>query len=402
MNHFIRQHRSRISVFILHSAFVTVCLLMPATGCRLAFGEERKLIPSCEFKEEFNDNVFLSASDKKSDFITTISPSVAFSSASERLNIELLSGLSWHEYVRSEGIGSMDYQLNAQVANRLTQLDDIGLSAAYARNTRPDSISQTSGLSSSTGSDHYQISASARRLVTETSSASLTYSFVQDDYDNPVYQANHVHNAGLVISKDFSALAPLLKGTLSSNFSRATYRDSRSDSYTLTAGASRSITERILVSLSAGGQVIHSTFETTSEGNNESWGAVGSALVNFTGENTFGSFSIARNFSAASGQIGAVESTSFGLTLGHNYSDKITAQFAASYNINHASNGQFSSQGTDARALSLKAGIMYKISKNFDAGFQYAYYTVSYAPNDLIVAQNSVMLRVVAKYPVNW
>jgi hypothetical protein len=43
---------------------------------------------------------------------------------------------------------------------------------------------------------------------------------------------------------------------------------------------------------------------------------------------------------------------------------------------------------------------LYKVSKFFAIGLQYAYYTVTYGFNDLLVAQNSVMLRAVAKYPV--
>src|ERR1700681_3921186 len=118
MNPLISQHRGRIFMFLLHSALVTGSLLSPATGCRTALGAEVKLVPTCEFKEEFNDNVFLTAGDKKSDFITTITPSLAFSRTSERLNIDLLTGFSWHDYARSEGIGTTDYQYNAQVANR--------------------------------------------------------------------------------------------------------------------------------------------------------------------------------------------------------------------------------------------------------------------------------------------
>lgn len=400
MNPLINQHRGRICALFLHGALVTGSLLSPASGCRPALGAELKLIPACELKEEFNDNVFLTAGNRKSDFITTLTPGLTFSRSSERLHIDLLTGFSWHDYARTEGIDTTDYQYNAQVTNRLTPRDDLGLGAAYARNTRPDSISQSTGLSASTGSDHSQYSANVRRLIDETTSASLAYSFVQDTYDNPASQANHVHNAGLVVSKDLGAMLPLLKGTLSTNFSRAIYRDSSSDNYTLSVGASRHINEKLNLNLSVGGRLNHSTFVTTSEVSNDSWGAVGSASLNYTGEKSFGSLSFVRNFSAASGQVGAVETTSFGMTLGRGLSEKTTAQVSASYSINQASSGQFSARGADDRALNLKADIMYKISKFFDIGLQYTYYTVNYGLNDLLINQNSVTLRAVAKYPV--
>jgi len=398
MNPLITRYQNRIRIFLIHGALVAGCFFSPATDCRPAFSAEIQLVPSCEFKEEFNDNVFLTA-DKKSDFITTLAPGVAFSRAAELLNINIFTGLSWHDYAQTEGIGTMDYQYNVQVVNKLTSLDEFGLSATYAQNTRPDSINQSTGLTASTGTDHHQYSANLRRLIDETTAASLTYSFVQDLYDNPASQDNHVHTAGMVISKDLGAVLPLLKGTFSTNFSRAVYRDSNSDNYTLRIGASRNINEKLNINLSVGGQATHSNFVTTSNVSNDSWGAVGSSTLNYSGERTFGSLSFARDFSAASGQVGAVETTSFGVTLGRGITDKSTAQIAASYNINQASSGQFSTRSIDDRAFSLKADIAYKISKYFDIGLQYAYYSVTYGFSDVLINKNSVMLRLAAKYP---
>jgi len=394
-----RHNRGWISRLILHSAVLTSGLLSIGISCRTAFGAEVKLIPSFEFKEEFSDNVFLNSSNRKSDFITTLAPSMAFSRNSETLNVDLLTGFSWHNYARTEGIGSTDYQYSAQVSNKFTPRDDIGLSASYVRSTRPDTIDQATKLNSGS-SDLSQYSASVRRVLDETTSSSLSYSFVQNMYDNPASLENHIHNASLSVSKDLGAVLPLLKGTVGTNFSRAVYRDSNSDYYTLTVGASRKIRENINFNLSVGGQFIHSAFVTTSETSKNSWGTVGSASLDYTREKSFGSLSFARNFSPASGQIGAVETTSFGLTLGRGLSDKTTAQLTASYNINQASSGQYSPRGTNDRALNLRADIAYKISKFFDIGIQYAYYNVTYGQSDIRVNQNNVMLRAVAKYPV--
>lgn len=394
------RHRDRICTLLLQSALVSGIAFSPAAGCLAAFGAEAKLTPACEFKEEFNDNVFQSAGNRKSDFIATITPSLTFSHTSERLDINLHSGFSWRDYARSEGIGTTDYRYSAQVANRLTPRDDLGLSASYARNTRPDSIDQTTGLSSSTGSDSYRYSSSLGRAIDETTSASMAYSYAQNSYDNPASQANHVHTANLAFSRDLGAVLPLLKGTIGANFSRAVYRDSSNDIYTLNVGASRNISEKLHINLSVGGQFSHSAFVTTAEEINDSWAAVGSASLGYTGDKGFGSLSFVRNFSAASGQVGAVETTSLGLALGRDLSDRTTAQIAASYNINQAPGGRFSAQEVDDRALSLKADIVCNISRYFGIGFQYAYYAVNHGLNDTLVTQNIAMLRAFASYPV--
>ena len=356
----------------------------------------------CEFKEEYNDNVFLTSRDRKSDYITTLAPSLAFSHKTERLNIDLLSGLNWHNYAHSESIKTMDYQYNAQMANKLTTRDDLGLSATYVRSTRPDTINQTTKLSNSTGSDHYQYSANIGRTLDETTSAALTYSFVKDSYDDPTSQANTVHNAGLAVSKNLGATLPLLKGTLSSSFSRAIYRDSTSDIYSLRAGISRNFTEKFMANLSAGGQFIHSDFVAAQESSNDSQKAIGSVSLNYSGEKTLVSFSFDRNFSAASGQVGAVETNSFGLTLKQNLSEKTSAQVAASYGINQSSGGQIPSQNSDDRVINVKAGLMYNVSKFLDIELQYTCYAVNYIATNTQITQNSVMLRAIAKYPLAW
>ena len=399
MNRYINQSRNQISIFLLQSVLVSGALLTAAADCRTAQCAEIKLNPTCEVKEEFNDNIYLTAGSKKNDFITTITPGLGFSRSSERLNVDLLAGLSWHDYARTPGIAATDYQYTAQLTNRITQRDDFGLNAAYIRNTRPDTITTMTGLPTISGSDTYQYSGNLRRVLDETTSASLSYSFNQEEYDNPASQSRRVHSAGLVLSKDLGDFMPLLKGTLNTNFSKSLYRDSSNDNYTISVGASRSINEQLSINLSTGGQLIQSTFETPTQVTSDSWGAIGSASLNYTAEQGFGSFAFAHNFSAASGQVGAVQTTSFGLTLGRNFSDKMTAQGSASYNLNQSDSGQYSSRGVDDRALNLTADITYKFSKYFDVGLQYTYYTVNHTLDDLTVSQNRVMVRAVAKYP---
>ena len=399
MNIFNIRFQSLTNVSLLRRLLVAGALLSPATYCPTAYAAEIKLSPSCELKEEFNDNVFLTAGNRKNDFITTVTPGLALSRSSERLNVDLLAGFSWHDYSRTAGGAATAYQYTGQLANKITQRDDLGLNVAYIRNTRPDTLSTTTGLPTISGSDTYQYSGNARRVLDETASASLSYSFNQEEYDNPASQPRRVHTTGLVLSIDLGDYMPLLKGTLNTNFSRALYSDSSNDSYTISVGASRSINEQLSINLSAGGQLIQSTFVTTSQVTSDSWGAIGSAALAYSAEQGFGAFSFSHNFSAASGLVGAVQTTAFTLTLGRNLSEKMTAQCSAAYNINQADSGQYSSRSVDDRALNLTADIAYKLSKYFDIGLQYAYYTVDHALDNQSLSQNKIMARAVVKYP---
>ncbi|MFZ4856646.1 MAG: outer membrane beta-barrel protein [Desulfuromonadaceae bacterium] len=399
MKQYTGTSRSMMSVFLMQGTLVAGGLLSLLADCSTVHGAEVKLNPTCELKEEFNDNVFFTRGNKKDDFITTITPGLGFSRSSERLNIDLLAGLSWHDYARTTSIATTDYQYTGQLTTKITERDDLGLNAAYIRNTRPDTITTSTGLPTTSGSDTYRYSGNLRRLLDETTSASLSYSFNKEEYDDPASQSSRVHSAGLVFSKDLGKLIPRLKGALNTNFSRSFYRFSHNDIYTVSAGASRSITEQLNINLSAGGQLIQSTFETVSQRSSDSWESIGSASLNYSAEQGFGAFTFAHNFTPASGQVGAVLSTSFGLSLGRTLSDKTTAQCAASYNINQADRGQYASRGVDDRAFNLTADITYKFSNYVDIGLQYAYYTVNNSLDDLTTSQNRVMVRAVAKYP---
>ncbi|HIJ89198.1 MAG TPA: outer membrane beta-barrel protein [Desulfuromonadales bacterium] len=402
MKRYTGASRCLLSMFLLQGALVTASLFLSAADCRTVYGSEVKLTPACELKEEFNDNVFLTAGNKKNDFITTITPGLGFLHSSERLTIDLLAGLSWHDYARTSGVATTDYQYTGQLATRITQRDDLGLNAAYIRNTRPDTITTSTGLPTTSGSSTYQYSGNMRRLLDETTSAALSYSFNKAEYDNPASEASRVHSAGLVFSKDLGELMPRLKGTLNTNFSRSLYSFSHNDIYTVSVGASRSITEQLNLNLSAGEQLIHSALDTVPQRRSDSWESIGSASLNYTAEQGFGAFSVTHNFTPASGQVGAVLTSTFALSLGRNLSDKTTAQCAASYNLNRADKGQYASRGVDDRALNLNAGITYKFSNYFDISLQYAYYTVNNVLDDQTVSQNRIMVRAVSKYPFTW
>jgi hypothetical protein len=390
-----RRHQGRACLLILKSTVVTLSLISPSLAAEVT------VVPACEIKEEYNDNVFLVADNKKSDFITTLTPGITFSRRSERSNVTLLTGLSWHRYAQTSGTGTTDFQYNAQVSNKLTPLDDMNLGASYIRNSRPDNINPATGSPVRTGSDTYQYTGAVKRLFNETTSASLEYSFIRNTYDNQESSGNSAHTAGLSVSKDLSALVPLLNGTVSSNFSRSSYRDSTNDYYTVSVGARRNFGEKVSVNLSVGGKAIHSTFANPSAGTSDTLAAIGSASLNYAGDNSFGSASFIHDFPASSGQASAVKTTSLGLTVGRNLSEKATAQVAATYIINQrqATGAPFSTGSADDRVLNFKTDIMYKISKFFDFELQYTYYTAAYSLNDSLVAQNSVMLRAVAKYP---
>lgn len=393
------RHRSMGSIVLMPAAVVTCALIFQAYACNNALSAEIIIAPSCGIREEYNDNIFLTTGSKKSDFITTVAPSLGVVRNTERLKSSFLSSLGWYSYARNEDLGSVDYSFQGQADYRLSPRDTLGLNAAYSHSSRPDNINQMTGLATNRGSDVSNYSINAGRILTATSSASANYSYQRQAYDNTQLQESTAHNAGLGFTKDLDAIAPLLKGNITTSYSRVIYRDSSNDNYSLSIGASRNINEKFTWSLSAGGRYTHSDFLALdrtslslvpeSKGN---WGWVGSASLGYTGEKSRGSLSVSRNFSNGSGQVGATENTVVALALSQTVTRKLTLQLSASYNRYKSEKNQFASSGTDETVYQVNTGVLYKLSDYFDLGFQYAYYTDTYGISGAHADQNKFMI----------
>jgi|GEM_PF-1058093 len=378
-------------------------VLIPVLACLgtangVALGAEILVIPSCDIREEFNDNVLLSAGSRQSDLITTVAPSLGLSRNTERSNLNLSGGLNQYWYARNTDMDSLDYTYQGQLAYKLTPRDDFGLAGTFSHTSRPDTLNQSTGLATSSGANAYSLSTNAGRSLDATTSASVSYGYQRQTYDNPLQVGSITHNVGLGLSKDLGFLLPLLKGTVNVSYTRAIYTNSSNDNYSLSVGVARNMSEKIAWSLSGGANYTYSDFSVPGQSSSvvtsssDNWGWIGSAGLTYTGEKGHGSLSLSQNFVPASGQIGATEATAVALTVGRTETRRLNWQLSATYNINRSSNNQFASMGTNERAYQFGANAQYKLSDYFDLGLLYSHYADSYRNIGTQADQNKVLL----------
>ena len=392
-------HRSTASTILLIAAMLLPTMAYQGAACRKALGAEIIVTPTCDLREEYNDNIFLGSSLRKSDFITTVAPGLGISRNTEGLKASLLGSLSWYTYANDDGLGSLDYTYQGQAAYQLSPRDNIGLSGVYTETSRPDSINPATGLAYSSGMRSYSLSANAGRILDEVSSVTANYSYQSQEYDISPQSDSISHNVGLGYSRDLSYLLPMLKGTVSASYFRAIYSTSASDYYSFSIGASRNINEKIAWSLSAGGNYTYSNFLTSGQplqpstsGSSDNWGWIGSAGLIYTGEKLHGSFSISRNVVAASGQVGVTENTGVSLAVGRNETKRFSWQLSAAYNENRLSNNLSYYLGSDDWVTSLGGGAQYKLSDYFDLAVQDSYYNDHNRISGTQIYQNRVVL----------
>ena len=105
-------------------------MLVPGLPVRAS---ELEIIPGLEFREEYNDNIFLSTVGKRSDFISTFSPNLRLVSRSDRANVNLRAGLNWLSYARIDGLDAVDALTSGSVQYRLSERTDLSGSASYTQ-----------------------------------------------------------------------------------------------------------------------------------------------------------------------------------------------------------------------------------------------------------------------------
>ncbi len=375
---------------------VAVSLSLTSVPAKVS-ADDIKLTPSCAVREEYNDNVLFSTVSRRSDFLTTVSPNLALTQASERLNSSLSGGLNWLNYARTTGQNALDFLLQGQAGYRWTPLTDLGVSGAYVQNSRPDTVNQRTDLSAGSGGDQQNYSLRIGHKFNPLTASTFSYAFGKATYENPLQQGNELHNAGLAVTRD---LGNLMKGLLSAGYSHTTYRISSSDDYSFSTGLSWQPQEKLSLNGSVGGRLTHSQFLLASggEGSNDNWGIIGSLTASYAGEASRSSLSFVRDFAAGSGQTGATERTQVGLTLSRQLLEKMTGQISARYTLNEAS---FSAQQSRDVALRGSAGIDYELNRNFTVGLNYFYSRIDYSPSKQQAEQNKLVVQVQWHYPID-
>jgi hypothetical protein len=107
---------------ILRRMFLAFSLLLCVNAASLAYGEEllSKFHPYISLKEEYSDNLNLTATNKKEDFITTVQPGIKFSNMDKRSGVDLDYSLGAVFYGKSSNLNYISH--NASVnAKYLTE-----------------------------------------------------------------------------------------------------------------------------------------------------------------------------------------------------------------------------------------------------------------------------------------
>ncbi len=376
--------------------FILVIVLLQLYPA-LAWGYEFHLEPSITSKEEYNSNIFLSADNVKSDFITTLSPGIRMVDRTERLDTDLTLGLDRLEFVQNPDFSATNQVYQGKFGYLVTPLLKISAGAQYARYPNPTLEIKNTGIAMvAVPWQHISSSLTADYRLTEKTTALLSYGFGADYFEGQDYNNDTTHDFHAEVDHDLSRYFPSLKGFADVGYSKYYFFNSRVDNVTGTVGFARdfsetwgvradagvrytsteaSVTEVVPVSfLVAGGQVIPFIFKTVREQvQNNGWGWVTAVSLKYTGEKSSGAITYTRDVTPASGLAGAAESNALALSMQHRFTGSFSAIFGASYSILSSNASEFSAQAIDQRALWVNPGVNYRFSRDLSAEAAYEY-----------------------------
>src|SRR5665647_2552481 len=114
---------------------ILATLLLPGLS---AWGHEFRITPSLGAKDEYNNNIFFSTSDRTDSFILTVTPRLEVSSRTERLDALLDAGVSQLIYSSDRELDTLDQRYRGVLGYRISEGFRLSGDASWSREGRPD------------------------------------------------------------------------------------------------------------------------------------------------------------------------------------------------------------------------------------------------------------------------
>lgn len=369
--------------------FVIICLFVIAsilTLSRFGWANEFRVTPSLAITEKYNDNIELSEKqdNPQRDWITTVSPALLLANRTERLDMTLSGRLDGNYYAKYDDNSKWDHFYDGQLHYRATDRLGLGVQAGYSINYSADRDINVTGLVQPSGrSDTATAGASVNYLLGSLTTAALSYSYINTQYDQQSDSDSWGQTAGLSLSH---ALSATTNGRLNFGYSNYHYTDSTTDSYKGTLGFSKNFSEKWSTLLDAGVNFTHTTFS-------DEWGFAGQLAINYKDNNNSGSLSVSKDVLPATGLNGSADRTAVTLNLRRQLTREFSGFLQGSYFWNKSDAGQYSSEEIDDRTATGSVGIHYDFTKDIYMEASYNYTRVEYNQTDTYAEQNVTLVK---------
>lgn len=203
-----------------HGAVALLLAGLLGGGGGLAWAQRITLSPSLTVSEEYDDNILLSATNRQSDFVTSVSPGLRLTITEYPWIVTAAASLRGVYYAgRSDLNSSTDNrQGSLAVEFRPTASFSASLTDTFVRSLDPGEVDPTTGITVGRfASSRNTVTPGIRYQLTPLTELRLQYSFSVLRSGSPLTQDSDTHEVGLGLRREFT---PRTTGTFRYTFSR--------------------------------------------------------------------------------------------------------------------------------------------------------------------------------------
>jgi hypothetical protein len=378
-----------------------------------ANADEFKLTPLLAVEEEYNDNILYSPSDAQKDFITTLSPGIALTDRTERMDLALSGRIDQRLYSSNGGLNATDQYYEGNGKYTFTQRLNLSGKALYSQDSRLDRDFETTGLPlTNVKRKRQNYTFSGDYLLSEKTMTAFSYDYLNDTYDSLSYTDLEAHTFNLGLVHDLRYFWESTRARMNVGYAKYNIPDMKMNNYEATIGIEHAFHEKWSLLFDGGGRYTKSQFKVMEYEfvpilppfiyeikpverveKSSGWGVVGQLTLTYKGERDSGSISAVHDIQPASGRSGSTERTSFVFDVSRRFTYELYGTLWAGYYINKSTAGKFSTQNIDENTIGVTPGIRYEFDKDKSLEASYTYNRTKYNVSGVEASRNIFQVR---------
>lgn len=387
-----------------------------------ALADETQVTPSIAVEGQYNDNIFFDRTNELADDLFIITPGIALTGRTERLDSDLRLAFPIYRYADLDELNAVDQAYSGSLRYRWSPRTVTSLQAGYIRDSQPDRDVLVTGLVLGT-SIRSRISAgfSGEYFVSELTTAALSYAYSDEKFKDPGYTDSDSQTLDLVLTRNMEKIFANTQGRLTFGGSRYKLTPSTFDypqtnvkNSEVMVGAVRRLTDLYSISADIGVRYTRREFDlprleavapglfriVTGKVKDENTGGVGRAALSYRDESLTASLSAYQDLATSGGYAGLVQRTAFGFDVGKRFTYKLWGHFAAGYYLNTSKGRELSVREIDEETWYINPYLRYEYSRDLRFEASYSFGKINYLLDNTNAERNLVFLRVVYFHPL--
>jgi hypothetical protein len=385
---------------------IIIIILTSFINLPISSGNESQITPSLALQAEYNDNIFFNDTNELDDYIVTLSPQLKYTRDGPRLNMELAGRIDSINYADNDELNDIDQNIRTVIRYRLDPRMSISGEFDYFKDSRPDRDIETTGLLLSSNIRYSRFFTLGQSFDhSENTVSSLTYTFENQDFEDPELVDFDTHIARLAVSHNIHRWLPKTRARLHLGYVRYEYPELTVNYYSTTLGASHDIAELFTLVVDLGTSYTLKNLENDTsptlsmDDSDRESGFTGQLSLNYQGETTRSLLSVSHELRAASGRSAVTERTSLVFDINRRLTSELRGSFKARYYLNQADQGDLATEDIDSRTLSIIPGIRYHLTNDIFFEVFYTYSNIEDRQDDSDADRHLIFMRLIGQYP---